>query len=69
MTKRRFDKIMEKVKTIEDDFSADGVELTDEMAFNMAESILEDKANKGLKEYIQTKIGASDYVGWLTSEI
>ena len=34
---------MEKVKTIEDDFSADGVELTDEMAFNMAESILEDK--------------------------
>ena len=39
----------------------------DSMAFDVAEDILADET--GLKEYIEQKIGASDYVGWLANQI
>jgi len=41
--------------------------IPDEQAFDMAQDILSE--HKGLKEYINKNIGASDAVGWLMQEI
>ena len=62
MTKEKFTKIMDRVRSI----SQDGY-MDDEAAFNTAEFVLMD--NPGLKEYIQNTIGAYDAVGWLANEI
>ena len=58
MTKAKFTKLM---KTL----GEDPVDCS--MAFDIAEDILADET--GLKEYIEQKIGASDYVGWLANQI
>jgi hypothetical protein len=62
MTKQKFSKIMNRVKSISQDGPMD-----DEAAFNTAKFILMD--NPGLKEYIQNTIGAFDALGWLANEI
>lgn len=64
MTKSKFQKLMKEVRMIHTD-CPNGI--TDEMAYDMALNIMSD--NKGLKEYIQKHIGASDAVGWLMCEI
>ena len=67
MEKSEFDKIIKETNELHWDFEEDGVELDDEMAFDIANNII--RENPGLKEYIQKNIGASDYVGWLMQEI
>ena len=62
MTKSQFNKIMKEVRNIKEDGPMD-----DEAAYDTADFILMD--NPGLKEYIQTVIGAFDYCGWLADEI
>ena len=62
MTKEKFTKILDRVRSISQDGPMD-----DEAAFNTAEFILMD--NPGLKEYIQNIVGAYDAVGWLANEI
>ena len=64
MTKAQFNKIMEGVRSIELDMP-DGI--TDEMAFDIAESILHN--HDGLEAYIKKATGASDVTGWLMDEI
>ena len=62
MTKSQFNKIMKEVRSIKEDGP-----MGDEAAYDTAEFILMD--NPGLKEYIQTVIGAYDAQGWLADEI
>ena len=62
MTKSQFNKIIKEVHSIKEDGPMD-----DEAAFDTAAFILMD--NPGLKEYIQTVIGAWDAQGWLADEI
>ena len=62
MSKSQFTKIMKEVKQISEDGPMD-----DEAAFDTAAWILMD--NPGLKEYIQSVIGAWDAQGWLADEI
>ena len=62
MTQSQFNKILKEVRRIREDGPFD-----DEAAYDMADFILMD--NPGLKEYIQTVIGAYDAIGWLADEI
>ena len=62
MSKSQFTKIMKEVKQISEDGPMD-----DEAAFDTAAWILMD--NPGLKEYIQSVVGALDAQGWLAGEI
>ena len=62
MSKSQFTKIMKEVKQISEDGPMD-----DEAAFDTAAWILMD--NPGLKEYIQSVVGAWDAQGWLADEI
>ena len=63
MTKLEFDKIINRLNSI----SYDCPEITDEMAYDIAESTL--KSNPGLTEFIQKYVGATDVVGWLMQEV
>ena len=62
MSKSQFTKIMKEVKQISEDGPMD-----DEAAYDTAAWILMD--NPGLKEYIQSVVGAWDAKGWLADEI
>lgn len=62
MSKSQFTKIMKEVKQISQDGPMD-----DEAAYDTAAFILMD--NPGLKEYIQSVVGAWDAQGWLADEI
>jgi len=62
MSKSQFTKIMKEVKQISEDGPMD-----DEAAYDTAAWILMD--NPGLKEYIQSVVGAWDAQGWLADEI
>ena len=62
MSKSQFTKIMKEVKQISEDGPMD-----DEAAYDTAAWILMD--NPGLKEYIQSVVGARDAQGWLADEI
>jgi len=62
MTQSQFNKILKEVRSIKLDCP-----MGDEAAFDTAAWFLMD--NPGLKEYIQTVIGAYDAQGWLADEI
>ena len=62
MTQSQFNKILKEVRLVKEDGPMD-----DEAAFDTAAWFLMD--NPGLKEYIQTVIGAYDAQGWLADEI
>ncbi len=64
MTHQEFTNIIKMVRELHLDFE-DGI--NDEIAYDMAVSIIND--HKGLKEYINTQVGASDEVGWLMCEM
>ena len=66
ITDAKFKKIMASLKGVATDFELDGMEFTDEVAFDVADGVLAD--NPGLKEYIVVKIGARDYQGWLANQ-
>lgn len=63
MTKETFVKILRNLNNI----SEDCPEITDEMAYDIAESTLQ--LNPGLAEFIQQYTGATDAVGWLMQEV
>jgi len=64
MSQSQFMKILKMVQSLHTDFEE---AISDEQAYDMALFILDD--NKGLKEYIQNNVGASDAVGWLMCEM
>mgnify|MGYP001333299332 CR=1 FL=1 len=63
MTKLEFNKIINRLNNI----SYDCPDVTDEMAYDIAESTIKD--NPELAEFIQQYIGATDVVGWLMQEV
>ncbi len=63
MTKETFTKILRNLNNI----SEDCPEITDEMAYDIAESTIQ--SNPGLAEFIQQYTGATDIVGWLMQEV
>lgn len=63
MTKETFTQIIRRLNNI----SCDCPEITDEMAYDIAESTLQ--SNPGLSEFIQQYTGATDTVGWLMQEV
>jgi hypothetical protein len=64
MSQPQFREILKMVQSLHTDFEE---AISDEQAYDMALFILDD--NKGLKEYIQNNVGASDAVGWLMCEM
>jgi len=64
MSQSQFREILKMVQSLHTDFEE---AISDEQAYDMALFILDD--NKGLKEYIQNNVGASDAVGWLMCEM
>ena len=64
MTHSQFNDILAMVRSLHLDFE-DGI--SDEAAYDMAVSIIND--HKGLKEFINKNVGASDAVGWLMCEM
>ena len=63
MTKETFTQILRNLNNISEDCS----EITDEMAYDIAESTIQ--SNPGLAEFIQEYTGATDVVGWLMQEV
>jgi len=63
MTKETFTQILRNLNNI----SEDCPEITDEMAYDIAESTIQ--SNPGLVEFIQQYTGATDVVGWLMQEV
>ena len=63
MTKETFTQILRRLNNI----SYDCPEITDEMAYDIAESTIQ--SNPGLAEFIQQYTGATDVVGWLMQEV
>ena len=65
MTHQQFQDILKVVQTLRFDFQ-DGY-VPEDTSYEIAVDIIAD--NKGLKEYINEKMGASDAVGWLMHEM
>jgi len=63
MTKETFTQILINLNNI----SKDCPEITDEMAYDIAESTLQ--SNPGLTEFIRQHTGATDVAGWLMQEV
>jgi hypothetical protein len=66
ITDAKFKKIMASLKGVSTDFELDGMDFTDDVAFEVARSTLDE--HPGLKEYIVAKVGARDYEGWLANQ-
>lgn len=66
LTEAQFKKVIADCRMVALDFSADGMDFTDDVAFDSARALLDD--TPGLKEYIVKKIGARDYEGWLANQ-
>ena len=62
----QFKNIIADCRCVAADFGSDGMEFTDDVAHECAQALLSD--TPGLKEYIVTKKGARDYVGWLANQ-
>ena len=65
MTHQQFQDILKVVQSLRFDFQ-DGY-VPEDASYEIAVDIIAD--NKGLKEYINENIGASDEVGWLMCEM
>jgi len=63
MTKETFTQILRRLNNI----SCDCPEITDEMAYDIAESTIQ--SNPGLEEFIRQYMGATDVAGWLMQEV
>ena len=66
MAKSKVDAILKDLSHVQAEVEADGMVFDDSFAFEIAQNVIDD--NPGLKEYIEQKIGASDYVGWLANQ-
>ncbi len=66
LSEAQFKKVIADCRLVALDFSGDGMEFTDDVAFECAQALLDD--TPGLKEYIVKKIGARDYQGWLANQ-
>ena len=67
MTKETLVEIVESLSGAADDIEADGMEMSDEVAFEIAESVLFD--NPGMDKAILKFYGATDAQGWLADRI
>lgn len=67
MSTSKFNKIMKMYANVQKDFEADGMDFTDDVAFEIAATAMSD--NPGLEAYIKNFIGASDHVGWFANQI
>lgn len=66
LSRTKVNEIIGNMAHAEAECTADGMDFTDDVAFELAEGLIYEYS--GLKEYIIEDIGATDYVGWLANQ-
>ena len=67
MTKTAFDKIVKQLSFVARELEADGMEVDDSIAYEIAGNFMRD--NKGMTEYLLKNLGVSDAQGWIADRI
>lgn len=66
LTQKEVDKIISDLQNVPADCEAAGFDFNDLVAFEIARNTF--FINSGLKEYVVSEVGATDYVGWLANQ-